>query len=76
MYNRSFQEKMWRGSIRREVNRHMDKNSLVICDALNYVKGYRYELFTLAKNSKSTYAVLFVNAEAETCKMLNEKEQK
>uniref|UniRef100_A0A914Z1A7 Protein KTI12 homolog n=1 Tax=Panagrolaimus superbus TaxID=310955 RepID=A0A914Z1A7_9BILA len=75
-YNDAKKEKQWRSSIRRDVSRNLGKETLVICDGLNYVKGYRYELFTQAKNNKVTFAVAYVNAEVSTCKKLNNFEKK
>uniref|UniRef100_A0AC35FHL9 Chromatin associated protein KTI12 n=1 Tax=Panagrolaimus sp. PS1159 TaxID=55785 RepID=A0AC35FHL9_9BILA len=75
-YNDAKKEKQWRSSIRRDVSKHIGQQALVICDGLNYVKGYRYELFTQAKNNKVTFAVLHINADVKTCKNLNNIEKK
>jgi len=70
-YNNFKQEKENRNALRSTVQRFLDKKTFVICDSLNYVKGFRYELFCLAKNSETTYAVLFLEANADTCCWLN-----
>uniref|UniRef100_A0A7E4W996 Protein KTI12 homolog n=1 Tax=Panagrellus redivivus TaxID=6233 RepID=A0A7E4W996_PANRE len=73
-YNDSKLEKQWRASIRRDTGRLLSGNdSVLIVDALNYVKGYRYELFIQAKNLSHPYAVVFVNADVAMCHKLNEE---
>jgi len=64
-------EKENRGSLRSAVQRGISKDKLVVCDSLNYIKGFRYELFCTAKNAETTYAVLHANAELDTCRWLN-----
>ncbi|VDN20570.1 unnamed protein product [Gongylonema pulchrum] len=54
-----------------EVRRLISKDRLVICDSLNYIKGFRYELFCIAKEAQTTYAVLYCDANEDTCQWLN-----
>lgn len=72
VFNNFKEEKEARSAIRSAVQKLLKKNVVVICDSLNYVKGFRYELFCLAKNAQTTYAVLFCNASREICKTLNQ----
>ncbi|CAD6194479.1 unnamed protein product [Caenorhabditis auriculariae] len=65
------QEKDLLSWIRSEVQQQLSKKNIVICDALNYVKGYRYELFLAAKMSKTTYAVVQCTPDEATCLWLN-----
>jgi len=46
--NDSRQEKELRGRLKYETQRLLNKDSVVIIDALNYIKGYRYELFCMS----------------------------
>ncbi|VDN22922.1 unnamed protein product [Cylicostephanus goldi] len=69
-----------RSFVRSSLQKSLSQNTIVICDALNYIKGldlfcssYRYELFLIAKLCKTTYAVLFCHAAEDTCKWLNDK---
>ena len=39
------------------MEKHID-NAVVILDSLNYIKGFRYELFNLSRTAKSTYGVV------------------
>uniref|UniRef100_A0A915ENL5 Protein KTI12 homolog n=1 Tax=Ditylenchus dipsaci TaxID=166011 RepID=A0A915ENL5_9BILA len=64
-------EKEDRNSLKSAVERLVNKDHLVICDSLNYIKGFRYELFCIAKNIETTYAVFFCNASPSTSHWLN-----
>jgi protein KTI12 len=45
----SSKEKELRGSLKSEVQKLISKEALVILDSLNYIKGYRYELYCVSK---------------------------
>lgn len=60
-------EKDTRGLIKSEVERFTGTNSLVIVDSVNYIKGFRYELFCIAKNSRTTHCVVFVDTPFSMC---------
>ena len=47
-------EKEVRGRLKSEVIRLLSKDNVVICDALNYIKGFRYELYCASKSVKTT----------------------
>ncbi|KAH7729380.1 KTI12 protein [Aphelenchoides avenae] len=72
-YNDSKMEKMHRNALRSTVQRLLTKNRLVICDSLNYIKGFRYELFCVAKHSQTTYAVLWCKSSEASSTWLNEQ---
>ncbi|KAK6747423.1 hypothetical protein RB195_000551 [Necator americanus] len=74
-YNNASKEKEHRSFLRSSVQKSLNQNTVVICDALNYIKGYRYELFLIAKLCKTTYAVLYCHASADTCVWLNQKKE-
>ena len=42
-------EKNARASLKAAVERELNKESVLIADDLNYIKGYRYELFCIAR---------------------------
>eukprot|EP00090_Calanus_glacialis_P034481 TRINITY_DN5801_c0_g1_i1.p1 TRINITY_DN5801_c0_g1~~TRINITY_DN5801_c0_g1_i1.p1 ORF type:complete len:277 (-),score=81.18 TRINITY_DN5801_c0_g1_i1:21-851(-) len=54
IFSDSRHEKDVRGRLKSEVIRLLSKDSVVICDGLNYIKGFRYELFCASKASKTT----------------------
>ena len=56
-------EKEVRGRLKSEVVRLLDKETFVICDGLNYIKGFRYELFCASKTVKTTQATVGKNKE-------------
>ncbi|KAF8371486.1 hypothetical protein PRIPAC_77915 [Pristionchus pacificus] len=74
-YTDSNKEKMHRGYIRSCLQKALAKNSIVICDAMNYIKGFRYELFLVGKTVKTTYAVLCVKCDEETSRWMNEQKK-
>jgi protein KTI12 len=49
VYMSSREEKMARGQLKAAVERVLTKDNLVVLDSLNYIKGFRYELFCAAK---------------------------
>lgn len=60
-------EKDTRGLIKSEVERFTGSNSVVIVDSVNYIKGFRYELYCIAKNSRTTHCVVFVDTPLSLC---------
>lgn len=52
--NDSIKEKTLRADLKGHVLRHLTKEAVVILDSLNYIKGYRYELFCASKSTKTT----------------------
>ena len=42
-------------------------------DSQNYIKGFRYELHCLARNNKTTMAVVFCDTDFEIAKLNCEK---
>lgn len=59
-------EKEVRADVKSDVQRLLNKNDVIILDSGNYIKGYRYELYCLAKSSKTTHCVLHCDVNAET----------
>jgi len=53
-YLDSSKEKHIRGLLKSEVSKLIGPKSVVILDASNYIKGYRYELFCASKANKCT----------------------
>uniref|UniRef100_A0A8R7QL72 Protein KTI12-like protein n=1 Tax=Triticum urartu TaxID=4572 RepID=A0A8R7QL72_TRIUA len=50
-------EKNLRGVLRSEVDRSVSRDGIIIVDSLNNIKGYRYELWCLARASGIRYCV-------------------
>ncbi|GFR11719.1 protein KTI12 homolog, partial [Trichonephila clavata] len=66
-------EKELRSSLKSEVERHLSKDTTVILDAGNYIKGYRYELYCLSKGCKTTHCVIHCVLLPNDCWIFNEK---
>lgn len=71
----SSSEKIARGWLRSEVERVVDKQSFVIVDSLNYIKGFRYELYCLAKAVPTPACVLHCATSDSTCREWNKARQ-
>lgn len=68
----STKEKSTRGSIRAAVERAVTKEVTVIVDSLNYIKGFRYELYCLARASATPHLIIYCETEKETILQWNE----
>ncbi len=69
----SKEEKVTRGSLLAEVERIISPDVVVICDSLNYIKGFRYELFCRARTVKTPGCVIHCNVIKETALGWNAK---
>ena len=74
-YASSRDEKIARGQLKSSVERHLSPDAFVILDSLNYIKGFRYELFCVSKHLKSTQCVLLCDTPSETAKDWNSKRE-
>jgi protein KTI12 len=52
VYLESAREKMIRAELKSNSLRLLNKNDLIIIDGLNYIKGYRYEIYCATKSSR------------------------
>jgi protein KTI12 len=59
-YASSHAEKSTRSSLKAKVDRSLQEKTLVICDSLNYIKGYRYELHCLSKAAKQQHGIVWI----------------
>lgn len=59
VYADSQKEKNVRASLKAEVERKVNKDDIVILDSLNYIKGYRYELFCLIKHAQTPHCMVY-----------------
>lgn len=66
-------EKNLRGVLRSEVDRSLTRDSTIIVDSLNSIKGYRYELWCLARAAGVRYCVLYCNVEEINCRKWNQE---
>ncbi|XP_029992576.1 protein KTI12 homolog [Sphaeramia orbicularis] len=59
VYADSQKEKNVRAALKAEVERKVNKDDIVILDSLNYIKGYRYELFCLIKHTQTPHCLVY-----------------
>uniref|UniRef100_A0A3P9LTX8 Protein KTI12 homolog n=1 Tax=Oryzias latipes TaxID=8090 RepID=A0A3P9LTX8_ORYLA len=59
VYADSQKEKEVRASLKAEVERKLNKDDVVILDSVNYIKGYRYELFCLIKHAQTPHCLVY-----------------
>ena len=60
-----------RASLKSEVERNLDSDTIVILDSLNYIKGYRYELYCLARSAKTTLTNIYCETDVEVAQEWN-----
>ena len=70
-YTDSLQEKILRARLKSSAEKLLTPESVVILDSLNYIKGYRYELYCASKHARTTFCVLLCNTPVETAKEWN-----
>eukprot|EP00455_Lapot_gusevi_P015520 TRINITY_DN1786_c0_g1_i4.p1 TRINITY_DN1786_c0_g1~~TRINITY_DN1786_c0_g1_i4.p1 ORF type:complete len:276 (-),score=38.44 TRINITY_DN1786_c0_g1_i4:19-846(-) len=70
-YQDSINERRARNTLKSAVERYLSHESLVICDSLNYIKGFRYELFCRARASHTPHCVVYCNTSVDICREWN-----
>ncbi|KAI5453617.1 kti12, chromatin associated [Naganishia albida] len=67
-YDNSLAEKPARASLFTNVQRSLGEDKIVICDAPNYIKGFRYQMYCAAREAKVRVATVFVVAPPQKCR--------
>lgn len=67
LYADSAAEKKTRARFRAATERSVSRSRVTICDTLNSIKGLRYELYCLAKETYVKYCVVYCQQSAEVC---------
>jgi len=62
-YKDSNNEKKTRGSLKSACNTALNNDCYVILDSLNYIKGYRYELYCIARSIRSPHCVCWIQCD-------------
>lgn len=70
-YKNATAEKLSRGAFKGAVERSFNASSTLVADGLNYIKGYRYELFCSVRAQATTHAVVQVMAPQEQAEAWN-----
>jgi len=71
VYAEPLLEKQLRGRLKSEVQRLLSQRDVVILDSLNYIKGFRYELFCVTKAASAPQCLVFCDTPAELCAQWN-----
>ncbi|XP_043980193.1 protein KTI12 homolog isoform X1 [Gambusia affinis] len=75
VYADSQKEKDTRASLKAEVERKVNKDNIVILDSLNYIKGYRYELFCLTKHAQTPHCLVHCLTSGEESSLWNQNRE-
>ncbi|XP_012578215.1 PREDICTED: protein KTI12 homolog [Condylura cristata] len=59
VYSDAAREKALRGALRAAVERRLSRHDVVILDSLNYIKGFRYELYCLARAARTPLCLVY-----------------
>jgi protein KTI12 len=73
VYNESKTEKPARGSLLSAMQRHANSDTVLIIDAPNYIKGFRYQMYCIARELKLRVCTVYVIATPAVCKERNER---
>ncbi|KEF55304.1 uncharacterized protein A1O9_08958 [Exophiala aquamarina CBS 119918] len=71
IYNSASREKTARAEEFSAIKRALAKDNIVVADGLNYIKGYRYQLWCEAKAAATRCCVVYVAAQEDECKKWN-----
>ncbi|KAI8972287.1 chromatin associated protein KTI12 [Pilobolus umbonatus] len=72
-YQDAREEKKARGALLSAVERTLSKDDVVIADGLNYIKGYRYQLYCIARAIGTPHCVVYTGVPADMAKEWNKK---
>jgi protein KTI12 len=73
VYHTAKAEKDARAEEYSAVKRVLSRDNIVIADGLNYIKGFRYQLYCEAKAFQTPSCVLHIGTPAERCRENNKK---
>ncbi|XP_029417129.1 protein KTI12 homolog [Nannospalax galili] len=58
VYGDPAREKALRGALRASVERRLSRRAVVLLDSVNYIKGFRYELYCLTRAARTPFCLL------------------
>ncbi|KAI7843561.1 hypothetical protein COHA_002803 [Chlorella ohadii] len=70
-YKDATSEKVARGTLLSAVERSLTRRRTVICDSQNNIKGYRYQLWCIARQAATRYCMVHVDTPADVCREWN-----
>jgi protein KTI12 len=72
-YGSAAQEKILRQNLKSAVEHALNSETFVILDSCNYIKGYRYELYCIARSQRTPHCVVHVSAANSTSDQWNDE---
>ncbi|KAK3672461.1 kti12, chromatin associated [Recurvomyces mirabilis] len=66
-------EKDARATFSSAIKRHVNRDAIVIADSMNYIKGFRYQLYCEAKAVQTPSCVIHVGVPKDKCQELNDQ---
>ncbi|KAG2111312.1 chromatin associated protein KTI12 [Suillus discolor] len=72
-YDDSLQEKIARATLFTAITRHIAKDTILIVDGMNYIKGFRYQLYCKAREAGVRVATVYVLATPDQCRKWNDE---
>lgn len=72
VYAAARSEKDARATLSSAIKRVLDRDTIVVADGMNYIKGFRYQLYCEAKAVQTTNCVVHIGTPADKCRELNE----
>ena len=66
-------EKILREAIRSAVNHQLSNENVVIVDSLNYIKGYRYELYCISRSQLTPHCAVWCRSDDNLSMQWNEE---
>ncbi|KAF2740148.1 chromatin associated protein KTI12 [Polyplosphaeria fusca] len=73
VYHTARAEKDARAEEYSAVKRVLSRDDVVIADGLNYIKGFRYQLYCEAKAVQTTSCVVHIGTPVEKCRQINKR---
>eukprot|EP01095_Lingulamoeba_sp_RSL-Kostka_P007761 TRINITY_DN2514_c0_g1_i1.p1 TRINITY_DN2514_c0_g1~~TRINITY_DN2514_c0_g1_i1.p1 ORF type:complete len:391 (-),score=145.60 TRINITY_DN2514_c0_g1_i1:199-1371(-) len=70
-YKDSKEEKNTRSTLRAGVERTLNNSVVVIFDSMNYIKGFRYEMFCTAREYGTAHCLVYCDTPIEKAKIWN-----
>lgn len=74
-YSNADEEKKARGAMISAVERHLTKEDVVICDGMNYIKGFRYQLYCITRAIGTPHCVVQCSLPVDTARKWNTQKE-
>ncbi|SMR44359.1 unnamed protein product [Zymoseptoria tritici ST99CH_3D1] len=68
-------EKDARATFSSAIKRVLDQDTIVVADGMNYIKGFRYQLYCEAKAMQTTNCVVHIGAPPDQCRKWNQSRE-